>query len=309
MKAFVCVWCTVLFLAAGAGELDLTGVFPSDVRTIGIVSMSFAIAKDKFDKGTNLLSKAGYRVKVMPNVMKVENPVVRARCFEQAWLDPEIDFLLFSTGGLGAADVIGLVDWERLKSRNMRVMGYSDVTLVLDAMATKGTGSPISGPMLSSFAGRVSQESCDRLRDVLCGNPLPLALSPVKPVATAVAGKPVGGLIERLVRSQDKGLLPTLDGRVLFIESTPKYADVSESLLDRLVSSGCLDNVAAVVFCDFNRKWEKARVDALFASFAAKVKCPVFSGYPYGHVSRSFAFDFTRSLSISPDGSLVWDRK
>ena len=69
-----------------------------------------------------------------------------------------------------------------------------------------------------------------------------------------------------------------------------------------LVVSGAFDNAVAVVFADFNRKWEKERTDVLFVRFAAKVKCPVFSGYPFGHVARSFAFDFKRPLSITPDG-------
>ena len=72
---------------------------------------------------------------------------------------------------------------------------------------------------------------------------------------------------------------------------------------------GAFDKAAAVVFCNFNRKWKKEKIDALFARFAAKVACPVFSGYPYGHVPRSFAIDCSRPLSISPTGKMEWQRR
>ena len=34
--------------------------------------------------------------------------------------------------------------------------------------------------------------------------------------------------------------------------------------------------------------------------------CPVFQGYPYGHVSRCYAIDYRRTAEISSDGVLSW---
>ena len=307
MTRLVALFCMLALSAGGAGVEDVRGVFPPDVRTIGIASASSLISRNALVAGTNLLCRAGYRVKVMPNVLKMEPADVRARLFEQAWLDPEIDFIIMSRGGHGASNVIDRVDWERLKSRKMRVMGFSDVTLVLGAMLSKGAGSPISGPMLGSLASGATKESCEWLRGVLGdGAPPPLRLRPVKPCGAAVSGKPFGGLVSRFPVLLGKGLLPSFEGRVVFMECTPRYAGVSESILDGLAAKGLFDKAAAVVFCDFNREWEKPRVDALFAAFAAKVKCPVFAGFPYGHIPGSFAIDFTRPLSISADGVLEW---
>jgi len=285
---------------------DFTGIFPQSVKVVGIVSVSHLISPDKLALGTNLLIQAGYRVKTMPNVLKLESPEVRARLFEEAWLDPEIDFLLFSTGGLGAADVIGLIDWERLRARSMGVIGYSDVTLILGAMLAKGVGQPISGPMLSRLVTDCSPEAIEWLRKMLDGAPLQLQLNPVKPCAAPVAGTSVAGLLNRFPVLLEKGLLPSFDGRVVFLENTPKYADIAETVLTDLVTKGVFEKAAAVVFCDFNRDWERSRVDALFDRFAAKVPCPVFSGYPYGHVRNTFAIDFTRPLRISPTGGVEW---
>ena len=102
------------------------------------------------------------------------------------------------------------------------------------------------------------KESRERLRQMLDGTPSPLKLHPVKPGASSVCGKSFVGLISRFPVLLDMGCLPSFDGRVVFIESTPKYADVSEPILDDLVAKGKFEKAAAVVFCDFNRKWEKS---------------------------------------------------
>ena len=289
-----------------AREVGLSGMFPPDVKTVGIVSVSTIIQKDKFALGTNLLVRAGYRVKVMPNVLKSVSPARRARYFENAWLDPEVDFLLFSRGGKGASNVVTRIDWKKLESRKMRVMGFSDVTLVLNAMEMHKVGHPIAGPMLSTLSTYCTAESCQRFRQVLDGTPPPLRLHPVKPGKGPVCGRPVGGLLSRLPVLRDQKLLPSIAGRVAIIECTMKYADSAEDDLDTLVASRTFDGAAAVVFADFNSNWEEKRRAALFSRFAAKVKCPVFSGYPFGHVPRSFAFDFTRPLTITPEGVLEW---
>jgi hypothetical protein len=40
--------------------------------------------------------------------------------------------------------------------------------------------------------------------------------------------------------------------------------------------------------------------------FAAKIPCPVFAGFPYGHIPDTSLIDFRRKLTIYPDGMLSW---
>jgi hypothetical protein len=34
------------------------------------------------------------------------------------------------------------------------------------------------------------------------------------------------------------------------------------------------------------------------------MSCPVYEGYPYGHVAKSYAIDFLREKTITPEGIL-----
>ena len=309
MKKIISTGVAALCAACAVGGTKGVGdLFPEGVKTIGIVSVSSILPRHKLDLGTNFLVKCGYKVKMMPNVPgpDVAPAEVRARLFEEAWLDPSVDLLLFARGGSGAEDVIGLIDWEKLRARDMRVIGFSDVTLVVNAMLAKGVGHPYSGPMLSSV-GSWSDESRSWFGSMLNGKPVnPIKVKVLK--AGAAKGLPMGGHIMRMGTLSKTALMPSAKGRIVFFECTARYPP--EDVLANLVGlrdGGFLKGAAAVVFCDFRHKdKEGAKMRAFVRDFAKSLDCPVYAGYPYGHCRESRLLDFRREVSISEDGVLSW---
>lgn len=294
----------------------------SSIITIGIVSISSLLPPQQLDVGTNVLASAGYRIKVASNVARSEvaPPEERARLLEEFWLDPEIDLLLFARGGEGAADVVPLLDWERLRARpDLPVMGFSDVTVLLNAMLAKGVGHPVSGPMLS-YATRLTPEARDWAHRVLRGafgsagatpSDESAALPPVRCRAVhgtggVAAALPMGGHVTRLHFLWEHGLAPSAANRVVFLECTARHpAATVIGDLTAMRDGGFFNGAAAVVLCDFRHKdADRAALDDFFPEFAASLPCPVFAGFPYGHVPGILALDFRRELSISPDGLL-----
>ena len=249
-------------------------------------------------------------MKVAPNVPgpKVVSAAERARLLEKFWLDPEIDLLVFSRGGQGAADVVPLLDWDSLRKRpNMPVVGFSDVTVLLNAMLAKGVGHPLSGPTLS-YADRLTPAARDWFFSALSGAELPPIN--VEPLCGAIPergirGLPMGGHLERLYRLSRMGLMPSAAGRIVFIECTAKYPPQKvRQCLDGLLDGGFLNGAAAVVFCNFQHKGDdRAAVDAIVREFAARLGCPSFKGFPYGHVPQIRLIDFRREFAISPSGA------
>lgn len=284
-----------------------------ELLTIGIVSISTILAQDRLDIGTNALAEAGISFKVAPNVAAcaLVPAEERARLLEQMWLDPEVDLLLFSRGGEGAADVVPLLDWEKLRTRpDLPVMGFSDVTILLNTMLAKGVGHPISGPMLS-YADKLTPAAQEWLRNVLSGAPLPpVPLRRVSPDgAAAVSGaRPMGGHVTRLHWLWVHGLAPSAAGRVVFLECSTRYtAETVIADLNVLREGGFFDGAAAVVLCDFRQQGaDRDALDAFFPAFAAALPCPVFAGFPYGHISGILALDFHRKAAISCDGVLTF---
>lgn len=286
---------------------DLTGLYGPEVKTIGIAAISSVVPLERFSAVTNRLSKAGYRMKVASNVpgRSVAPAEVRARNLEALWLDPEVDLIVFAYGGKGAVDVVECLDWEKLKTRDMPVIGFSDLTMLVNTMLAKGVGHPYTGPVLTTL-GYSNGAAVTRMRDMMNGCPKNVKLRVVKGADKTVEGLPMGGLLDRLHRLTVAGKLPDTAGRVIFIENTNGYAKRTDEMLGDMITKGAFEKAAAVVICDFNSKSPKAETHAKLADFSAKIPCPVFSGFPYGHIANTALVDFRRKLTIDAGGMLVW---
>jgi muramoyltetrapeptide carboxypeptidase LdcA involved in peptidoglycan recycling len=189
----------------------------------------------------------------------------------------------------------------------MRVIGFSDITLILNTMLSQKAGHPYSGPMLSSFS-HWDDDSIKWFRAMLDGAPLkPVKVKVLK--AGAAKGLPMGGHLERVHRlATATKLAPSAAGRVVFIECTARYpvADMKR-WLEELRDNGYLKDAAAVVFADFRHKGEDRKVlDAFLPAYAQTLKCPVVANYPYGHCTKSYLIDFFREVEITEDGMVKW---
>ena len=300
--------CVMAKDATASKGASVKGLFPDNVKTVGIVMPSSVLERKKLDLGVRLLKEAGYKVKLGDYVMVKERAAVedRVKDFEKMWLDPEVDIILMARGGEGAIDVIDKIDWAKLRAREMRVIGFSDITLILNTMLSQKAGHPYSGPMLSAF-GHWDKDSRKWFRASLDGGPLkPVKVRVLK--AGAAKGLPMGGHLERLHRLfTTTKLAPSTDGRIVFIECTARYpASSVTGWLEELRDKGYLKNVAAVVFADFRHTGEERKViDDFLPKFAQTLPCPVFADYPYGHCTKSYLIDFFRELEISPDGTVT----
>ncbi|MBO5643437.1 MAG: LD-carboxypeptidase [Kiritimatiellae bacterium] len=296
-------------LFAKENKPDLTGIYGPDVKTIGIPAISSKVPMPKFAAITNRLAKAGYLMKVAPNVAEktVAPAERRARLLEELWLDPDVDILVFACGGSGASDVVEVLDWEKLRKRDMRVIGFSDLTIMINMMLHKGVGHPYSGPVLTTLSYS-SQAAVNRMRDMMNDKPSEVKLKPIKAAEKNINGLAMGGLLERLHRLANKGILNDLAGRILFIENTKRYAHRTEELLNDMIAKGVFNKAAGVVICDFNANAPKSKTIEILNNFASKIPCPVYAQFPYGHIPETSIIDFRRPLVITPEGILSWQK-
>ena len=297
-------------------ELDFRGCFPKEIRTVALVMPASIQPKARFDRGKAALEAAGYKVKVMPrlNFGKVAPVEDRVADFEQAWMDPEVDLVLCARGGTGAEDLLPKLDWAKLRTRRQRVLGFSNITMILNAMLKEKAGRPYSGSTLSQFL-YAKPETFEWLAKALAeGGAMPeVKLTPLR--AGACKGPACGGHVSLVLKGVKMGWAADTKGRIVFLECVSRPPAEVRKMLDELVDSGYFRDCAGVVFGDLtpsgpNRtklkgeafKVVRDEMARIRRDFAAKVGCPVFEGYPYGHIPKSFAIDFLREKTISADG-------
>ena len=296
-------------------KLDFSGSLPDSIKTIALVMPASIQGKARFDEGKSALEAAGYKVKVMPRLnFETVAPVEdRVADFEQAWMDPEVDLVLCARGGRGAEDLLSKINWEKLRTRKQRVLGFSNITMLLNAMLKENAGRPFSGPTLSQFL-YAKRSTFDWLSKAIADDgPMPdVKLCALRP--GACSGLACGGHIALVLKGVQMGWAADTKDRIVFLETTVWEPEKTRAMLDELVSRGYFKECAGVVFGDMGQNRVKLSEDArklvnekmaqVRKDFAAKVPCPVYEDYPYGHIAVSYTIDFQRKKTITADGIL-----
>ena len=283
------------------------GVFPAELKCIALISPATKPNDAHVHRGIAMLERAGLKVKLMPRALTPPEPgqssspfADRLADWNQAVNDPEVDMILCTRGGVGSQDLLDYIDWEKLRERDLPLLGYSNITMLTGAMLRHQAGYPLAGPTLGSLTS-VTPEALAWLKATLAGGELPpMRLEPLR--RGHVRGPVYSGhlaLLDQLQKRPAHRVDTT--GRVVFIECVRREAPVLRDLLESLYSDGFFSRVNGVVFCHFSRIQDPAAVSAMLADFSKKLSCPVYKGFPYGHEPANFVLDFHRTAVIEDD--------
>lgn len=299
---------------------DFKGCLSDRVKTIGLVMPASLPNRKDYLRCKAWFEYAGYRVKEAPrmNFENVASAADRAADFEDMWLDPEVDLVFCVRGGRGAQDLIDIIDWKKLKARpDQRVLGFSNITWLLNTMLRQNVGHPISGPSLTQFR-YLERSTLEWLREVfLEAELLPQQLKALR--EGAFSGLPCGGHIDILNGMAKRKVLPDATGRVVFLECSTRQPKLMKGYLDTILESGWLKDCAGIIFGDMTpgdaqmkkleglaREEALSEIEQIRKDFTARVTCPVYEGYDYGHIPRNFAIDFRRAALVSKEGVLTY---
>jgi muramoyltetrapeptide carboxypeptidase len=137
----------------------MTASFPKPLKkgdTIGIISPSSALNRDVFEKGVSFLEQNGYGVFVHP-----QNDLQRGQlagrdkekvaALTQLFINPAIDGIVCACGGNGAIRLLKHMDFELISKHPKTFVGYSDITILLQALLHQSGFVTFHGPMIGSF--------------------------------------------------------------------------------------------------------------------------------------------------------------
>lgn len=282
-------------------------VRPGDA--VGVIAPAGAVDEDRLRDGLTALEAFGLRPRVGACALLRRGYLAGSDAGRLADLtamlaDREVRAVFCARGGYGTQRIIPAIDFAALRADPKPIVGYSDVTALLNAAVAVGVGA-FHGPMVATDLARglvpASTESFWTALsdpDARVAAPVPTAIRPGR-----ARGRLVGGCLSVLVTTLGTPFAVDTAGAVLFLEDIAEWPYRLDRMLLHLRQAGAFERVAGVVFgtlATCRGSHGLTPLDVVREAFA-DAPFPVGFGLPSGHVPADAPVD---NLTL-PLGSAV----
>lgn len=277
--------------------MKLRPLKPGD--TIAFVTPASPIGEDKLEFTTKLLQEEGFRVKVMPHALEVDDYLAgsdadRAADLIAAFADPEVVAVLCTRGGYGCARLFPYLDLDAIAASGKMFLGFSDITTLHVALNRRGMPT-IHAPMALTLHYQREPWVYESFKRVLRGDlTAPEEAPRGETVVGGIAeGEVVGGclcLLADTIGTPEE--LPT-DGKIVLIEDVDETPHRIDAMMTHLLNSGLAQRAAGFLIGEMTRTDE--RVDPgiggklwkeIVRDRLAPLGKPMVFEYPLGHAKN-----------------------
>jgi muramoyltetrapeptide carboxypeptidase len=277
---------------------------------IGVVALSGPVDSGKLEAGLAVLRGWGHPVIEATNLRRDDGYLAGSDAERLAGLDEVlaagVRWIMAARGGFGCTRLLPSVSLEQLRDCGVSVIGYSDLTALLNPLAQNGGAVQVHGPMAA--AGLARPQNAERLRALLTGELAGGVLFRFPEGAVARPGRAegpvIGGNLSLVVSLLGTPWEPEFDGSVLFLEEVGEPLYRLDRMLTHLRGSGRLRNVKALIggslrgcrpASDRSERWRRMLVET------APPEAAVIVGLPFGHGATNLAFPIGASVEIDTD--------
>ncbi len=271
--------------------------------TIGLVCPAGPVRDvARLQAGIRLIVDQGFAVRLCGPVEPREGYLAdtdeqRAAYLHRLWADEEVRAILAVRGGYGCLRLAGLLDWELLARTPKWLIGFSDVTLLLNTLFHRCGLVAVHGPVATSLA-RSDEQSQVSLFTLLTGT----VEERIRPRGLEVLrggsgqGALVGGNLTTLVHLLGTPWDHSWDGCILLLEDTNEPLYRLDRMLTQLALAGRLERLAGLILGDFDLAGTDSLAglrlrEAVWARVLELVGpgFPVWADFPAGHRTANLA--------------------
>lgn len=284
---------------------------------IGIVAPSGPVPRDRLDAGLDVLRAWDLEPVVLPHVLD-EHPSgylagtdqARAADLQAAWCDPSLAAVMCARGGYGAQRMVDLLDWTAMARATPKAfIGYSDITVLHEAFATRLGIATLHGPMTGTETFLKDQPTQDHLRRTLFTPEDSRHLAP--PTARTLLpgrahGVTLGGCLSLLAAELGTPhARPSAAGGILVLEDTGEECYRLDRYLTQLVRSHWLDGVGAVLLGSWHDCDPYEAVRPLLLETLTPLGIPVIEQFGFGHCPSTATIPLGVPAVLDADAATV----
>lgn len=283
--------------------------------TIGIAASAGPIrTRKEVEEFQAVLHGLGYRTKLGKNVFKKDgyfsaNDEERAAEFMELIEDKEVQAIFFIRGGWGCARLLELLDFKRIAQHPKVIMGFSDITALLNAITSLTGMITFHGPGGNSTWNDYSVDYIHQLLRDAEKVTFKNAASDHS-ITTYSSGKAegilYGGNLSVLCGMIGSSYLPDWNGRILFLEDVGEEPYRIDRMLTQLKLAGVFGQISGLVLGNFRKCTPEEpdrsfTLEEVFEQHFRDAKIPVFFGAQIGHIRNKFTIPVGVNARIDSD--------
>lgn len=334
-----------LMAASGALAMGVSG-FPTVVRgavnsnivkperlrpgmTVGLVTPASNVPEDQqLHAAMDLVRSLGFSAKPAANLFSRTQYLAgtdkeRADDLNAMFADPDVDAIFCVRGGYGSGRLLRYLDYDMIAANPKIIMGYSDITAILNAIHLRTGMVTFHGPIAG---GNFSDYTYDQYRKVLVtpsqsvriGEPPEFETRPgvvewenrLTTIVSGVAeGHLLGGNLSLMVTLLGTPFEPQFDGAILFLEdvSEPPYS--VDRMLTHLWMAGKLEQVSGIVlgkFTDDEYDSNTFSMEEVLRDRLEPLGIPTLRGAMIGHIEDKTVLPLGVRVRLDVDaGTLI----
>ena len=270
-----------------AGEQDLERA-KANVRSFGWVPVV----------GASVLARTGYLA---------GSDGARLADLNEALVDDAIDAVWCVRGGYGVMRILETIDYAALRRRPKPLIGYSDITALHAAIATRCDVVTFHGPTARAKLSVFSRECL--WRALAGGDPAGPADGARVLAPGRARGRLVGGNLAILCALAGTPYAPDYRDAILVMEDVNEAVYRIDRMLTQLRLSGALAACAGIIFGQFTDIPRDAPeeslgargLDDVLAEVASALGVPCIAGAPIGHVADQWTLPLGAQAELDAD--------
>lgn len=220
--------------------------------------------------------------------------------------DDRIDGIWCVRGGYGAMRILDGIDYDAMRRRPKTLIGYSDITALHAAFATRANVVTFHGPTARGALTDFTRDSLQRAtiaQTDSCG---------VAPEARTIrrgvaAGRLVGGNLALLAALTGTPFAPDYRATILVLEDVAEPTYRIDRMIRQLVLSGTLGELAGIAFGQFTdgdaaEEGNVRGLNDILRETAELLGVPAVAGIPLGHIEHQWTVPLGARAELDADG-------
>lgn len=239
---------------------------------------------------------------------------LRAEEFMKFISDKSIKGIITMRGGWGCQRMLDLLDYKIITENPKVVMGFSDITSLINAIYSKANVVAYHGPCGYSSWGDFTVT--EMTRAVIDGKPFRMKNPPdyQDDLKTWVSGKAqgelIGGNLTVLAAVVGTEYEPNWEGKLLFLEEIGEEPYRIDRMLWQLKQAGVFQQINGLVLGSFKdclpEEPEKSfTLSAVFDQHFSALNIPVYQGAAIGHIAPKFTVPIGILAEINADAFTI----